>query len=427
MADTIFAQASAAGRAGVAVIRISGPRAFDAAEALAGNRPADRRAGLRWLRSRDGARIDQALVLCFPGPGSFTGEDIAELQLHGGPAVCRMVLGVLAELDGLRSAEPGEFTRRALLNGRLDLAQTEGLGDLLAAETAAQQRQAMQLMGGGLSRRADQWRDALVRALAFVEASIDFADDDVPDELLASVRPAIEAVRAELAAERAGSRMAERIRSGFEVALVGAPNVGKSTLLNAMAGREVAITSATAGTTRDVIEVRMDLDGLPVTILDMAGIRPSDDALEQLGIDRARLRAAAADLRLFLVEADGDLGIPRQPEDLVVRAKADIGGCAEGLAVSGRTGQGIGELLTALHRVLATRSAVASTASHARQVAAIAAAEQALEAALLCGDGHPELVAAELRRALHALDFLVGRVDVEAVLDVIFQSFCLGK
>lgn len=429
MADTIFARATAQGRAGIAVIRISGWRAFDAAEALAGERPPDRQAGLRWLRDHSGSKIDQALVLCFPGPGSFTGEDVVELQLHGGIAVCRMAADALARLAGLREAEPGEFTRRALLNGRLDLVEVEGLADLLAAETSAQHRQAMRLLGGNLSRRAGRWRERLVQGLAYVEASIDFADDGVSDEALVSAIPPLQELLAELRAEVQGGRMAERIRSGFEVALVGAPNVGKSTLLNAMAGREAALTSATAGTTRDVIELRMDLEGLPVTVLDMAGIRSAGDGVEQLGIDRARQRAAKADLRVFLVEDAGELAVRREPGDIVVRAKSDLGGIGEALAVSGLTGQGVAELLGAIREELGGRAAEAGALSHRRQSAAVERAAAALEAALrhLAAARHPELASAELHRALHALDFLVGRVDVEAVLDVIFQSFCLGK
>ena len=253
------------------MVRISGPAAFAAAAALTG-RPRPRAPRLRWLRDpATGARLDRRLVLAFPGPGSFTGEDVVELQLHGSPAVCRRC-SRRWRVAGLRPAEPGEFTRRALMNGRLDLAQVEGLGDLIAAETAAQQRQALRLMDGALSRLGAAWGEELVRALALVEASIDFADEDLPATSGLGGGGA-GAGRAEMRRELAGSRIAERIRDGFEVALVGPPNVGKSTLLNALAGREAALTSEVAGTTRDVIEVRLDLDGLPLTLLDMAGLR----------------------------------------------------------------------------------------------------------------------------------------------------------
>jgi tRNA modification GTPase len=365
MADTIFAQATPAGRAGIAVIRVSGPAAFAAVAGLAGGIGPPRSASVRWLRDpATGVRLDQAVVVGFPAPGSFTGEDVVELQVHGSPAVCRSVLAALGAMDGLRVAEPGEFTRRALLNGRLDLAQVEGLGDLLAAETAAQQRQALDLMGGALSRLAQGWRDELVRCLAFIEATIDFADEELPEDVLASVVRVLGTVDAAMQHEVRGSRMAERLRDGFEVALVGRPNVGKSTLLNALVGREAALTSAVAGTTRDVIEVRMDLRGLPVTILDTAGLRKSGGRVETLGIARARERAGAADLRVFLVD-DGveaeSLGVERQVDDLVVLAKADLRPASDGPGVSGTTGQGIDALLARIEETLGERVSRAQT------------------------------------------------------------------
>jgi tRNA modification GTPase len=431
--DTIFAQATARGRSGIAVIRISGPRAFAALAALAGRMPPDRRAALRALRDPvTGERLDEALVLALPGPGSFTGEDVGELQLHGSPAVCRAVLEALGRLDGLRAAEPGEFTRRALLNGRLDLAQVEGLGDLIAAETRAQQRQALRLMEGALSRRAGAWRDRLVGALAQIEAGIDFADEELPDDLLASVRMELSAVLAEMQRELAGSAAAERLREGFEVALVGPPNVGKSTLLNALAGREAALTSEVAGTTRDVIEVRMDLGGLPFTLLDMAGLREAE-GLEGRGVARARARAEQADLRVFLVDAPedaGHLGVPCIRGDVTVLAKADLRGPGCGLAVSGVTGEGIDRLLGRIEAELADRVATAGSLSHQRQRQAVERAAAALHVAcaeLARAAPQTELAAEELRAALRALDFLVGKVDVEAVLDAIFARFCLGK
>jgi tRNA modification GTPase len=433
MTDTIFAQASARGRAGVAVIRVSGPEAFAALEALAGRMPEARVAALRRLHDpATGEALDDALVVRFPGPASFTGEDTAELQVHGSAAVCRAVLAALGALPGLRMAEPGEFTRRALMNGRLDLAQVEGLADLVAAETLAQQRLALRVMQGGLSRLAAGWRAALVRALALVEATIDFADEDLPDDLAAAVGPILAVTARAMEAEVRGSDAAERVREGFEVALVGAPNVGKSTLLNALAGREAALTSEVAGTTRDVIEVHMDLGGLAVTLLDMAGLRSGGDRVEALGIDRARQRAARADLRVFLIEAaelDG-LGVAVEPGDLVVGAKADLRPAAAGLAVSGTTGSGIDRLLAAVGDALQHRASAASLVSRERQRRAIEQAAAALgEARRHLEPPAPavELAAEEIRSALRALDFLVGKVDVEAVLDLIFESFCLGK
>jgi len=415
-------------------VRVSGPAAFAAAMALAGVRPAARRPTLRWLRHpADGRRLDEALLLGFAGPASFTGEDVVELQLHGGPAVVGSVLEALAGVDGLRPAEPGEFTRRALINGRLDLAQVEGLGDLIAAETAAQQRLAVRMMDGALSRLGAAWRDELVRVLAFIEASIDFADEELPGDLYASARESVGRVVAAMDRELAGSRVAERIRDGFEVALVGPPNVGKSTLLNALAGREVALTSEVAGTTRDVIEVRLDLDGLALTLLDTAGLRDPGERIEALGVERARQRAATSDLRVFLVDRADEtaaLRVPRQPDDIVVLAKADRRAATDALAVSGLTGAGIDRLLAAVSAVLSERAAAAGTVSHARQREAIERSRTALgRAAVEFDRSEPraEIAAEELRTALRALDFLLGRVDVEAVLDVVFQSFCLGK
>jgi tRNA modification GTPase len=434
MGETIFAQATAAGRAGLAIIRISGPAALAASARIAGEAGPARAARLRWLRHPEtGERLDQAVVIAFPGPGSFTGEDLVELQVHGSPAVCRSLLAVLGAMEGLRQAEPGEFTRRALLNGRLDLCQVEGLGDLLAAETAAQQRQALRLMDGAVSKRAAAWRDELVRALAFVEASIDFADEDLPEDVLDAVEGALCRVHAAMQQELGGGRLAERVRDGFEVALVGRPNVGKSTLVNALAGRDAALTSAVAGTTRDVIEVRMDLGGVPLTFLDMAGLRTAGGRVETLGVSRARERAAQADLRVFLVNDTREaerLGVIREPDDLVVLAKADLRDTGGKPAVSGVTGEGLDGLLRSVAAVLEPRVAMASAASHARQLEAIARAAERVAAAsaeIARPEAAVELAAEELRSALRALDFLVGRVDVEAVLDVVFQSFCLGK
>jgi tRNA modification GTPase len=432
--DTIFAQASGHGRTGVAVLRISGPRALAAARALCGRLPADRRAGLRWIRDPEGGeRLDQGLVITFPAPDSFTGEDVAELHLHGSLAVTRTVLAALGRIEGLRLAEPGEFTRRALLNDRLDLSQVEGLSDLIEAETAAQQRQALATMRGTVSALAAGWREQLVRALAHVEASIDFADEELPADVFAMVRGELRAVAAGMTDALRGSRVAERIRDGFEVALVGRPNVGKSTLLNALAGREAALTSELAGTTRDVIEVRMDLGGLPLTVLDMAGLREAEGSVEAMGVARARARAEAADLRVFLVEAADDaarLGLRVRAGDLVALAKADLRKAGDGLAVSGRTGVGIDGLLTGIAAVLGDRAAGAGSVAHSRQREAIEAAVRAVSAALTeadRGEMQAELVAEEIRAGLRNLDFLVGKVDVEAVLDVIFRTFCLGK
>lgn len=427
--DTIFALASAQGKAGVAVIRLSGPQAHKAASKLCGDDLADRGMSLRRLCNRQGETLDQALVLTFRAPASFTGEDVAELQVHGSIAGVMSVLEALSQIDGLRQAEPGEFTRRALENGKMDLAQVEGLADLIDAETEAQRRQAHSLLEGALGTCAEGWRKNLIRAAALIEATIDFADEDVPVDVTPEVAGLLGSVRRDLERESAGVVIAERIRSGFEVAIIGAPNVGKSTLLNNLAGREAAITSEFAGTTRDVIEVRMDLDGLPVTLLDTAGLRDTDDIVEGKGIALARCRAENADLRVFLAEDDADLDITPRDGDIRVRPKRDIRPDKEG-AISGLTGEGTDYLVRRIASVLVHRSASAGIATRERhRVAMGTALERLVQAQHLLerGPDHYDIAAEELRQAIRALESLVGRIDVENLLDEIFASFCLGK
>ncbi|MEX5727970.1 tRNA modification GTPase [Rhodovulum iodosum] len=427
--DTIFAQATARGKAGVAVIRISGPRARAAAALLAGPLPEPRRAGLRRLRDGD-TMLDEALVIWFEVGASFTGEEVVELQCHGSPATSRAILRVLSRVDGLRGAEPGEFTRRALENGCLDMAQVEGLADLLEAETEAQRRQALRVLSGALGAKAEGWRAALIRAAALMTVTIDFADEEVPADVSDEVSTLLSNVAAELAREIDGVGIAERIREGFEVAIVGPVNAGKSTLLNALAGRDAAITSEHAGTTRDVIEVRMELNGLPVTMLDTAGLRETDDAVEAIGVARARQRAQGADLRIFLLDETGStLGIEPGPEDIVVLGKADLHAAGR-LAVSGKTGAGLSELIARVTMVLEGRAEGAATATRERHRAAMKRALVSIESAgehISMGEAAAELAAEDVQAAIRALDSLVGRVDVEAVLDEIFASFCLGK
>jgi tRNA modification GTPase len=329
----------------------------------------------------------------------------------------------------LRAAEAGEFTRRALENGQLDLDQVEGLADLIEAETEAQRRHAMGLMQGRLRQMADRWRNSLVRAAALIEATIDFVEEDVPVDVVPEVMELTSAVLANLRAEVRGFNAAERLRDGFEVALVGRPNAGKSTLLNALAGREAAITSTIAGTTRDVIEVRMSIHGLPVTVLDTAGLRETEDEIESIGIGRTVDRAAAADLRVFLLDGSDVPLVAPQPGDLLVRGKADLAQ-GEGLAVSGKTGQGLPELIDAIGAALDSRMASAATINRARHLEAVSRAIRALESAqseVMAGPGRVELAAEHFRQAIRALDSLIGRVDVEDVLDEIFSSFCIGK
>lgn len=428
--DTIFALATARGKAGVAVIRVSGPRARAAAEALGASVPAPRVAGLRRLRDAEGGLLDEALVLFFEDGASFTGEAVVEFHTHGSPATVAAVLRALSAVDGLRMAEPGEFTRRALENEVLDLAQVEGLSDLLEAETEAQRKQALRVLSGALGDKAETWRRDLIRAAALLEATIDFADEEVPVDVSPEVGALLDRTEASLAQEAAGVDAAERIRDGFEVAIVGPPNAGKSTLLNALAGREAAITSEIAGTTRDVIEVRMDLHGLPVTVLDTAGLRDTQDVVERIGVDRARDRAEAADLRVFLLDAEGStLGLTPGPEDIVLHGKADLVP-GQGMRVSGKTGEGLAELIAAITTRLERRAASAATATRERHRQAMLVAMASITNARNQLDRGPdlaELAAEELRHAIRALDSLVGRVDVEHILDEIFASFCLGK
>jgi tRNA modification GTPase len=428
MGDTIFALASARGKAGVAVFRISGPAAHQAVAALC-RLPEPRRAALRSLIWR-GDVLDEALVLVFDAGASFTGEASAELQVHGSLAVVKAVTRALAEIPGLRLAEAGEFTRRSLENGRLDLAQVEGLADLIDAETEAQRRQAMRVLSGAIGRRAEDWRKRLIRAGALIEATIDFADEDVPVDVTPEVLDLMAGLMMDLQREIAGTGAAERVRDGFEVAILGAPNIGKSTLLNALAGREAAITSEVAGTTRDVIEVRMDLAGLAVTLLDTAGLRQTDDQVEQIGVARAMERAKAAELRVFLLShPDEVLMLEPRPRDIVVLGKADLHPEVQD-AISGRTGQGVDALVARISDRLSEMAASAGAMTRERHRVAMQRAIEALESArsqIEKPGGAAELVAADLRQAMRALDMLVGRLDAENLLDEIFASFCIGK
>ncbi len=425
--ETIFALASAPGKAGVAVIRVSGPRAFEAVQCLCGSLPTSR--GLRQIRDNDGALVDEAFVLTFRDGKSFTGEDVVELHLHGSIAIISSVLRLLSERDGLRQSEAGEFTRRAMLNGRLDLAQVEGLADLVEAETEAQRKQAIRVFSGHLGEKVDRWRGNLVRAAALIEATIDFVDEDVPVDVYPEVTELLKEVHVEVIHEAEGVRIAERVRQGFEVAIVGAPNVGKSTLLNRLAGREAAITSDIAGTTRDVIEVRMDLDGLPVTFLDTAGLRESDDVVEGIGIERGKQRAEQADLRIHLLTLGERPQLSVQTNDLVVYAKSDLK-IGEGFSISAKTGQGIEELVNKVSSILRERTAGIGTAMRERHRISLIDGSRALELAidqLSRADPIPDILAEDIRAAIQRLDSLVGRVDVEDLLDEIFSSFCIGK
>ncbi|MBN2631206.1 MAG: tRNA uridine-5-carboxymethylaminomethyl(34) synthesis GTPase MnmE [Rhodobacteraceae bacterium] len=428
MTETIFALATARGKAGIAVIRVSGPRALAAVTSLGAVNLEPRRAALRRLMLGDDV-LDEALVLFFPRGASFTGEESVEIQAHGSVSVVAALLSALGAMPDLRMAEPGEFTRRALENGRLDLTQVEGLADLIDAETESQRKQAQRVLSGALGARVDSWRQDLIRAAALIEASIDFVDEDVPVDVTPEVGRVIDRLMAAFRSELDAGKIAERIRVGFEVAIIGSPNVGKSSLLNALAGREAAITSAIAGTTRDVIEVRMDIGGFAVTLLDTAGLRETEDEIEQLGIARARERALAADLRIVLLDPQEER--PQQGEDdhdIVVWSKADLSpGPA---AISSKTGVGLDWLLAEVERRLSGMNANSGLIVRERHRIALMGAFQALELAQRSVTSHTpalELVAADLRSALSHLELLVGKVHVEVLLDEIFASFCIGK
>ncbi|NDR57532.1 tRNA uridine-5-carboxymethylaminomethyl(34) synthesis GTPase MnmE [Aliiruegeria sabulilitoris] len=425
--DTIFALATAPGRAGVSVVRVSGPRAWDICRLLAGDVPEPRRASLRRLLS-SGVVIDEALVLAFSAGESFTGEEVVEFQTHGSPAVVGFLLKVLSAQEGARVAEAGEFTRRALENGRLDLAEVEGLSDLLTAETEAQRLQAFRIFDGELGRQVDIWRSQLLRSAALVESTIDFADEEVPEDVSPEVESLLRSLRNEFAREIEGVSVAERLRSGFEVAIVGPPNAGKSTLLNRLAGRDAAITSEIAGTTRDVIEVRMDVDGLPVTFLDTAGLRETKDVVEAIGVQRALDRANQADLRVVLGTPGS--GLKLEAEDLVLTPKSDLLDKDVGSGISGVTGEGVSDLLAHISTVLGNRVSQTHLATHLRHQQALQVAVESLDHALdylALESGLEELVAEAIRGAIRSVDSLVGRIGVEDVLGEIFRNFCIGK
>ena len=446
MTDTIFALATAAGRAAVAVVRISGPDTPRTVEALAGRAPAPRMAALRKLR-HGGVELDEALVLRFEGPASYTGEDSAEFHVHGGRAVVEALLSALSDL-GLRLAEPGEFTRRAFENGKLDLAQAEGVADLIDAETEAQRRQALGQVGGALSQRYDRWRDLLVQSLAMLEAAVDFPDEDLPEEVAERARPGLRILAEELDHALADVSRGRRVRDGYRIALVGAPNAGKSTLLNGLAERDAAIVTATPGTTRDVIEVPLVLGGYRVLLADTAGIRATEDLIEAEGVRRAKRWAEEADLRLwvvdgFHVEQIEDLEATVRPGDWLVLNKADIAEpsvldeaearwAGAGLAVSRLSARSdaavstlrerlqlhVAEALSGVEFPAATRLRHAERLAEARSYLARALSDVGLEV---------ELAAEDVRLAARSLEKITGRVDPEDVLGRVFSTFCIGK
>lgn len=446
--QTIFALSSGRPPSAIALVRVSGPQAGLVLTRLAGKLPMPRQASRRLLRDGAGQPIDDAVVLWFPGPGSATGEDVAEFHVHGGRAVLTALLADISLIPNTRTAEPGEFTRRAFENGKLDLTEAEGLDDLIHADTDRQRRQALRQLQGLLGNRARDWRERIIEASALIEAGIDFSDEgDVPAELMAPAVKAIKALHDEIAEVLAAQGHSERLRDGLVVAIAGEPNVGKSTLMNQLARREVAIVSPHAGTTRDVIEVQLDLDGYPVMVIDTAGIRETDDPVEQEGVRRARARAEDADLVLWLVEgertADPDTtrslwasgeGHRASSSVWIVRNKIDLGGAATArppseFGISASRGDGIPELVEALVKFAADFFGTTEGAlvTRTRQRDLLVRASDNLRRSLELVEKGEELAAEELRAAAYALGRLLGRVDVEDVLGAIFQKFCIGK
>lgn len=429
--DTIFALSSGRLPSGVAVVRISGPEAGAAALALSGTLPAARVARYARLRHpATGEELDRGLVLFFPGPASATGEDVVELHLHGGRAVVAAVLRALAALPGLHPAEAGAFTRRAHAHGKLDLAEVEGLADLVAAETEAQRRQALALASGTLSRRVASWREGLVGALALLEAGIDFSDEaDVGEDVARQALDIIGALHRELLTALSDAARGERVRDGLVVAIAGRPNAGKSTLLNRLAGREAAIVSPVPGTTRDVLEVHLELAGQAVTLLDTAGLRETADSVEAEGVRRALARADAADVVLWLCE-DGSEPPAAFSSAIRVRTKIDRGGrVPEGfIGLSATTGAGVEDLVAAIAaRAESLCGREPALVTRERQRRALEHAARSLERAMGGFGGREELRAEDVRLAVRALDQTIGRVDVEDVLDALFSTFCIGK
>lgn len=434
--DTIFALSSGRLPSGVAVVRISGPKVRFALETMIGSVPEPRYAAYRTFRCRNGDAIDRGLALFFAGPGSFTGEDCAEFHLHGGKAVVEKLLLELGELSGCRIAEAGEFTRRAFSNSKMDLTIAEGLADLIAAETEGQRRLALQVASGTQRALYTNWRHQLLRARAFIEAELDFADEsDVPGSVSEQVWQSLRTLKREIESHIASGKRASMLRDGLHVVIAGAPNAGKSSLLNFLAGREVAIISEEAGTTRDLLEVKLDLGGIPVYVTDTAGLRETNSNVEKIGIERARARMADADLVLLLEDMNDPvrITIDEQPSDLWrIGTKADLDHAAvEGwdYRVSTKTGDGLDELLNALQAFAEAEIGQIEDAVPTRQRhisllrSTITEIDRALE-----GEHLPlELRAENMRLASQYLGRITGDVDVEEILDVIFSQFCIGK
>ena len=438
--QTIFALSSGRPPSAIAIVRVSGPQAGPALTALGGKIPPARTATRVLLRDVDGQPLDDAVVLWFPGPASATGEDVAEFHVHGGRAVLASIFAGLASLENMRAAEPGEFTRRAFENGKLDLTEAEGLDDLIHADTDRQRRQSLRQLKGLLGDRARDWRARIIEASALIEAGIDFSDEgDVPAELIVPALGKIRTLLEEIEKVLAAQGQSERLRDGLVVAIAGPPNVGKSTLMNQLARREVAIVSPHAGTTRDVIEVQLDLDGYPVTVIDTAGIRETDDPVEREGVRRARARAAEADLVLWLADAANEKVEHSGPTPVWrVRNKIDLDEASRPMAdtairtgfwISAKSGDGVPELIAGLVGFAEGYFGATEVGliSRARQRQLLQETASSLHRSMDVAEEGEELAAEELRVAAHSLGRLLGRVDVEDILDVIFREFCVGK
>lgn len=443
--ETIFALASGQGRAGVAIVRISGEQALSVLSALTQMKlPEHRKASVRKLYDSSGSKIDEALVLSFKCPASFTGEDMVELHIHGGLAIIEALSDVLFSL-GLRQAEPGEFTRRAFQNGKMDLTEAEGLADLIDSETQAQRKQALRQMQGGLRENYENWRSQIIDALANIEGEIDFPDEgDVPDALALRAGPGLEGLTNTLRLAISESGRGERVRHGVDIAIIGAPNAGKSSLLNQLAKKEAAIVSSHAGTTRDIVEIHTQISGLAVRFSDTAGLRDTDNEIEAEGVRRARLRAREADIRIAVIDLQNDADMNAniistlKDGDFIIYNKADLqvnrqvgakNVSRETFWVSALTGEGLKAFETALKRTISARFSTTELAglTRIRHVNCAKTALNAVKSARENLSRSPELAASDLQNALHAIKELAGETDIEAVLDRVFSSFCIGK
>lgn len=435
MDGTIFATATASGRAGVAIVRVSGANALDAVRQMTAiENPRPRQAMFTEIHALDGTPIDNALVLYFPCPHSFTGEDVVEFQIHGGRAIAAAMLENLSKIKGFRPAERGEFSRRAVENGKMDLTAAEGLADLVDAETEQQRKQALRQMGGALAKKYEDWHDRLKHLLAWMEAYIDFPEEEIPESVSDDVRGKITGLINEIQAHLDDGRRGEKLRDGFQIAIIGAPNAGKSSLMNRLAQRDVAIVSSAAGTTRDIIEVRLDINGYPVIVADTAGLRDTDEEIEAEGVRRAKVRAAESDLVLWLTDAtDVKNAAETQGIDadkiLSVMNKADKTDAKEdgNIWISAKTGQGVDALIEKIAGFVDERMGLREEPSLTRLRHRDALRECVADLRSSLNAPEQELAAEDLRMAMRSLGKITGRVQVEELLDLIFKDFCIGK